>query len=344
MNVAGALLDGLQRGVAPLDRLRRALYRVLAPWLGPWIRSREVRIGLHGALAVGGSLLLAAIAPLWMLALGPLLLGVPHLVADLRYLVAKPGLHRRSGAWVVAGLLVASSVTADLRWGLVGAALVPLASSGSLARRALAAAGLGALAFAAFAAPRSTALGLAHAHNVVAVVAWMTLAVALHEGAGSRAVRWGTTLAFFVGGALILGGALDPVLLHGPSLPGGPSIRDHLAALAPGMTPPWGHRWVVAFAYAQSVHYGLWLRIVPEEARERPAPRSWEASLRALRTDLGAPVFAAAVLLCVGLAVWGLADLAAAREGYLRLALFHGPLELAVLGLVAAEGRAVLRP
>ncbi|MCA9493540.1 MAG: hypothetical protein KC621_26595 [Myxococcales bacterium] len=344
MNVAGALLDGLQRGVAPLDRLRRALYRWLAPWLGPWIRSREVRIGLHGALAVGGSLLLAALAPLWMLALGPLLLGVPHLVADLRYLVARPGLHRRRGAWLVAGLLVASSVTADLRWGLAGAALVPLGAHGVPARRALVAAGLGALAVASFVAPWPTSLGLAHAHNVVAVVAWMTLAVALHQDAAGNAVRWGTTLAFFAGGAAILGGLLDPVLLEGPTLPGAPSVRDHLATLAPGMDAPWGRRWVVAFAYAQSVHYGLWLRIVPEESRERPAPRSWEASLRALRRDLGAPVFAAAVLLCVALAGWGLLDLAEARAGYLRLALFHGPLELAVLGLVAAEGRAVLRP
>ena len=100
----------------------------------------------------------------------------------------------------------------------------------------------------------------------------------------------------------------------------------------------------VTFAYAQSVHYGTWLRVVPEEGRERPAPRSWEASLVALRRDLGEPLLACAVLACVALAAWALVDLAAARDGYLRLALFHGPMELAVLGLVAAEGRSVLRP
>jgi hypothetical protein len=29
-----------------------------------------------------------ALAPMWMLALGPIVLGVPHLLADLRYCVA----------------------------------------------------------------------------------------------------------------------------------------------------------------------------------------------------------------------------------------------------------------
>ena len=135
-------------------------------------------------------------------------------------------------------------------------------------------------------------------------------------------------------------GAADGWL--GPAL--GPSLSEHMQTLAPGLDPAWAVRWVVLFAYAQAVHYGLWLRVVPEVARKRPAPRSWAASLAALRRDVGDPMMAVFVVLAIAIAVWGAVDVVAARAGYLRLALFHGTLELAVLALVAVEGRSVLRP
>ena len=95
MILAGVLLDGVDRLFVPLDRWRRAMYRAGVPWLGPWIRDRHVRAGLHGPSVVVVSLLLAVVAPLYLLAVGPLVLGVPHLLADVRYLVVRPRLHRR---------------------------------------------------------------------------------------------------------------------------------------------------------------------------------------------------------------------------------------------------------
>ena len=66
--------------------------------------------------ALGASL----IAPLWALAIGPLLWGGLHLLADVRYLVVRPRLHRRPLFWLVLGLpLLALTATADLRWGLL---------------------------------------------------------------------------------------------------------------------------------------------------------------------------------------------------------------------------------
>ncbi len=320
------------------------MYRLALPWLGPWIRDREVRVGLNGTMVVFSSLAAAVVAPLWTLALGPLVLGVPHLVADLRYLVMRPALHRRRGFWVVAGLLGVCAVTADLRWGLVAAAVAPLVVRGPRWRRVVAALPAVALLGAGWVAWRSTAAAFAHGHNAVAVVLWFGLAAAAAGGRseGLRRGWWATparlspVLAFAVGVAAVLGGAFDGWLAHAP--------RHHLASLAPGVPAPFSTRLVVLFAFAQAVHYGLWLRVVPEEARHRPSPRSWKASLRALRDDMGAPVLLAAVVLTVAIAVWGLFDLFAARKGYLRLALFHGPMELAVLGVFAVRGPGVLRP
>lgn len=328
------VLRGVEVGLGPLDRVRRALYRVGAPWLGPWIRDREVRIGLNGVLVALTSLALALTVPLWLLALGPLVLGVPHLVADLRYLVARPRLHLRPGAWAVGGLLVVCGCTADLRWGLAAAALAPLLSRASWGRRLAASLPSLGLLVAVVVAAQGTSAVIAHLHNGIAVVLWWLLASALHDRAGSVA-RVAPVLAFAAGSVVILAGA-GSVSLGAPGL--------HLAALAPGVDAPWAERLVVWFAFAQAVHYGLWLRVVPEEARRRPSPRSWGASWTALRRDLGGPLLAAAVLVTGAIALWGALDVFEARLGYLRLALFHGPLELAVLGLVAAEGRQVLRP
>lgn len=343
MNLSALFLVGVERSIAPLDLLRRALYRGLVPWVGPWMHDRSVRVGLHGSLVGVGSLAGAVLAPLWLLALGPLVLGVPHLVADLRYLVVRPRLHLRRGAPIVGALLVLSSLAVDVRWGLLGVALVPFFARCAPVRKLGLAIPLVLLAVGSGWAHRTTAVALAHAHNLVAVALWLLLAATFGETARSTARRI-PLLVFVLGFAAILGGLFDPLVDTGLTVPGGPSLRSHVRTLAPGLDPTWATRWVVAFAYAQSVHYGLWLRVIPEEARDRPSSRSYKASLGALRSDLGDPLMAGAVLLTVVLAVWGLFDLVDARAGYLRLALFHGPLELAVLGVMAAEGRAVLRP
>ena len=343
MTLSARFLGGIERSLAPLDLSRRALYRALVPWIGAKMHARSVRVGFHGSLVVASSLVAAVLAPLWLLALGPLVLGVPHLVADLRYLVVRPGLHLRRGAWVPGVLVLLSSVAVDLRWGLVGVALVPLFARGPVGRRlGLAVLPIG-LVLLSIRAHDPTLVVLAHAHNLVAVGLWLLLGTTLGEAGLSNGRRL-PLIGFGLGFAAIVCGWLDPWLALGSSVPGGPSLRTHVRTLAPGLDPVWATRWVVAFAYAQSVHYGLWLRVIPEEARDRPSSRSWKASLRALRADLGDRSMALAVLLGLGLAVWGLFDLSGARDGYLRLALFHGPLELAVLAWTASEGRAVLRP
>jgi hypothetical protein len=101
----------------------------------------------------------------------------------------------------------------------------------------------------------------------------------------------------------------------------------------------WGPRLLLAFVYAQAVHYGAWLRLVPEDDRARRTPRPFRASARALVADLGAPLVGIAVLAWIGLFAWGLGDPAAARAGYLTGAVFHGHLEIAALTLAFLEGR-----
>jgi hypothetical protein len=117
------------------------------------------------------------------------------------------------------------------------------------------------------------------------------------------------------------------------------SFTQHVKALAPRAPPVLALRLVLTFAFLQSVHYAIWLRLIPEDDRPRAAPRPWRATWRALVEDFGAKPLVIFGVLALGIAAWAVVDLTQARLGYLRLAVFHGYLELAVGALWLIEGR-----
>jgi hypothetical protein len=125
-------------------------------------------------------------------------------------------------------------------------------------------------------------------------------------------------------------GGLGAVLLR-------TSIAPLAAGLAPGLAPALGARVVVLFAFAQAVHYGVWLRLVPEDDRAQPTPRTFRKTFRALRADLSLPLLVVALLGALAVGAWAAHDLIAARAGYARFSWSHGYLELAAAALVLLE-------
>lgn len=325
--------------LSPLDAARRAFITLLGPWARAWLVDRERRVALVFAVAVISSLVLASVAPLVLLALGPIALGVPHLFADVRYLVVREGLHRRATVWgAVFGPLVALGVTADVRWGwaaMVGAALV---ARGSLWRRAPLA--LLGVALHALATRHGFLLGLfmAHFHNLFAVFAlWVWRPKQLRLSLAPVAL-------YVAASAFVLSGAYRPLLAlaHGDhALWTGLDLSEQSHTFAPPFAGSWGIHLVVFFAFAQSVHYGLWLRAVPDEARPSKTPRSFRQSARVLVGELGLPLVVLAVVGSVGLAAWAAIDLVTARDTYFRFAMFHGYLEFAAFTLFFCEGSVV---
>ncbi len=321
-----------------LDGVRAPVLRVAiahSPHLRRAVRSRAYRLELLAAIGVVGALIAVVLAPALVFLWGPLLLGVPHLVADVRYLVlpryAPVGVRARD--LLLAVPLVATIVMPSPLLGgsavLVAIALTPTGRSRRAAIVMTAAVGL---CVAAACWPEAALYGLLHAHNAIAIV----IAGVILVGGRAGAILVVTAAA---GAALILSGAIDPLIR---TMPLDGVVRTVLpdSALSTWSTAICA-RIGLAFIFLQSVHYAAWLRLVPEALRPRPGMRGFAGALRALESDLGRRVVVAVVVLAVGLIVAGTVDAHWARNAYLGVAGFHAYLELAVLArwLVGARTR-----
>lgn len=318
------------------DRLRWLWLRALGPWAKPLVRDRELRVALAGSGLLLVSFVLTLVLPLWLLALGPIVWGVPHVLSDVRYLWVRPGHHRRWALWLVAGVpLVVLSFTSETAWGMAAAAGALLVARGPWWRKALGLAVVAPLAWVSHLAPFVAAVVFAHAHNVIGVALWWSWRA-------RRRRLHALPLVVLAGGCVaLLSGVFDATILELGALgarPGGMDVYYHLGSLAPGVPGVLALRLVLVFAFMQAAHYVVWVRLVPDEDRPRETPRTFTASLRELSADLGAPTLALTLLAALGLALWAALDLFEARAGYLRAVLFHGHLEVVAAALLFVQG------
>ncbi|MBI3205375.1 MAG: hypothetical protein HYZ29_27800 [Myxococcales bacterium] len=342
----------LERAALPLDSLRSTLYRwaLAFPPLAWFIPERDRRVALTATLHALIAFSIVVAAPTLLLAVGPVLLGVMHVVADLRFLVLRRGLAR---AWLGA-ILVACAALIALRaaqeagmdalmgaraehalvviW--MGAALaVGAVHSGRPGRALLGAPVVVALAAVSQLDPWGTRIAFVHLHNLVAVVLWLFL-------------FRGRVRAVLVPLALIA--ALTSLLLSGQTyfwtekLGTVDLLGLHVLAaadwLAPGLPLPAAAGLTLSFTFLQSVHYSTWLLVVPQEDLRGQGTATWRMAMRSMTRELGrvgvwimlATVAAVPIAACF--------DLHRSRNLYLSLAMFHGYLELALGAYFFARG------
>jgi hypothetical protein len=343
--------------ILPLDRARTALFARASRVgvLRAVVLKKERRVVAlllaHASLA----LVLALFAPTFLLVMGPLALGVPHLVSDVRQLVLRPRLPRLARPLLLYGSLLLLGARALEAAGVPGMARTELALAGALVLAAIALASAGAPAWrglcAAAAAvglvicallwPEKSRLLLGHGHNLVALALWAALyarvrrSTALVVGVVTAvaALLVGTPLAWFC----FQHGAQSAFGLHG------------LAAadtLAPGIqSAPLALGIVSSFAFLQAVHYAVWLHAIPQHATRGDATLSFRMSFRALRGDLGPLGLAVAVGAVLLVALGGALAPLPTKSLYLSFSAFHGYLELAAAGLffVRGSGRSLRR-
>ncbi len=325
--------------LAGADALRLRWFRALGPVGARLARDRELRVSVIFSAVVVCALLGTLVAPLWLLLLGPLLWGVPHIAADIRYLVVRTGFGQRRVLWVLGGIpLLLLGAGANLLWGFVGAAGVALVARAPLARRLLGAAVLLAIGLGLDRLGPSSDIVFGHVHNFGAVAFWW-----IWRARRGRS-HW-LPLLLLVGATCLL------VSSAGMELVGsrfqwharGDSADRQLWRLAPGLSPMLGMRLVLLFCFMQSVHYAMWLQMIPDEARGRSTVMTFRASAQDLERDFDRVALGVVAVLAAGLIGWACFDLLAAGRGYFRVARFHGTLEVMAAVLLVLE-RAPGRP
>lgn len=338
--------------LSPLDELRQLALRLAASW--PWgrtlARRRSVRVPVLLTVHALAAFALAVIAPSFLLVVAPLVLGVPHLAADVRHLLIRRAWPRW---WLVASagfaamLIAARALSeADARFkslaveqGIAAAWIVLGAAAGALAARPrsrgwLVVAAALALAGWAIGAPLKFRMVLLQGHNLFAVALWLLL---FRRGR----LAWIAAAVVLTGAALLASGVLIPLTVaHGWLSVAGLHIFAAADWLAPGLPDRLAIGLAMSFAFLQSVHYLIWLVAIPAGDRPGEGGRAWRVAWRELVRDLR-PTGVTVVVALAALVAWGgWADPGLTRRLFLSLGTFHAWLELAVLAFILGRGAA----
>lgn len=337
-------LAPLERAARPLDQVRGALLQGLARRgpLAAILVSKERRLT---ALSIGHACVafaLAACLPVLMFVLGPILLGVAHVAADVRYLMLRRGLSRgwlyslfaTSVGFLTLRILELSRVVeraasyelgAAALW-MGAAALVAARHGGAWSRAGCALLAIAALWLVAARDPGTAQLVFLHLHNLVALVAWAFLFRARPRPLLVPALIIGA------GAALLASGALYRLALYGP---GATFLGLHVLRvsdwLAPGLRGDFAVGLVTAYVFLQSIHYAIWLNLIPQEQTLGQGTLTFRMSLRSLLADFGAKGLAFVVVAAGTVLVLGALSPERTRNVYVSLATFHGYLELTML-------------
>ena len=337
-----------ERALEPLDDARGALWRavVRVPTLRRIVVRRAVRVPWLVCAHALAAFALALLAPALSLVFTPLVLGVPHIAADIRYLVARRALPRvmcsalalfaviMFGLRLLRAPLVVEHVAGSCQ--LLAGAAIGLVMSRSRVRGVLSLMVACALGSFALVHPEPFRIGMLHAHNLVAILIWVML---FRRGNSAWLPLAMITIASL---ALLSGIGLVFTLRYGLVSLFGLHLFEIADQLAPGLSGEFGLSLTLTFAFLQSVHYAIWLVAIPQDDARAEGSPNFRMKARALLRDFGSmgcwTLGAAMVVMALG----SVCSPISTRNTYLSLATFHGWLELALLAYFWAVGEGSL--
>lgn len=320
--------------LAVADGYRRSAFRLMlrVPGARDIFVSRERRIPVAEALCVAMATFTSLFFPVLSLWVGASLLGVPHVLSGIRHVAIRRSLHPLTKACIAVSIAVGALTLMRLTSGIpifvglfaLSMGVEVLASRAGAGRRIfwLATVALG--AGAAWHWPYFFIIGVSHLHALCSMSFFST-------EARRRGIRvwplWAMSIAV-IGAVLV--GVLDPLFAQttwerslGPD-----EVVSILGHVAGSSTPILLARSLFLYAFSQSLHYMVWLRLMPELDRRSPVPQSFRQALAGLRRDFGRWTVPALVLCAIG----GVAMLLggrSARDVYFVLVFFHIGLEAA---------------
>jgi hypothetical protein len=309
----------------PLDKVRRSILWTLSPAIQPLIQNRELRVCVTACLGIIVAFSVTISFPMWQLLLGPILLGIPHVICDIRYLVLKDRLYKHDWIWFAVGLpFLFYFLTNQVFF----ATFAILLMSTKTRRKGFQRWFVQIFSLTLFAIsiqwPKLFLYAFLHMHNLIGIGIWWFW-------------RKNRNAWEYIPLVLIVLGTIGILLLnphHTNALLYYPASMDvgYYGKLIAGFTTgDLQVSFVLLFAFLQSIHYLVWIRLIPEEDRKQRTPRGFQKSYKALQDDFGfwflwGSFFA--LMFFIGYAIY---SPSMARTDYLALISFHGFLELVML-------------
>jgi hypothetical protein len=316
-------------------------------------RARGLVALMVAAAAV--SLAVATRAPLATTVLGLIVFGVLHNVLEIRY-VAGRFATILTGRFLALLLLLTTGIAlcrlTSVWWPLVakyaeigiGYLILVAGCRFGLAgwRFLLAVATLAVAGWASFSYPGYHFVVLTHLHNLVPLIFLWEWAGRIRTTGGRAAFRLAQVLWIVLLPLLILLGAMDPVLVVSPGVVErfvGNGRAVILASAPPDAAQLIGVRFLVVFAFMQTMHYVVWVGFLPKFAPDAAAAFEarvpWLRGSRAWLVGLGGGAF---------LAVLFFSDYFQGKALYSALATYHAYLEFPVLLALVMAGGNVAQP
>lgn len=291
--------------------------------------------------------------PVWIAVIGPIIYGVPHIIASLRYSQPRSTQRLRSSFVGVWTLVTAYRIVTDLGFwdhdNIIGnldveifSVIVTFAIFWLVHRQNQTKLSLGVikgsllismLLLAAWFLPLEFSAFLLLFHNAVAFIYWIGQAKP-----GSEKITAITSTVIFLGlTAIILLGGFEFLYKYFPPQGFIPrfdlSYEDLGQALAPWSAnyKTW-FNFFVAYVFGQSLHYFVWLKAIPEQHLPTQTPVSFRTSYEWLARDFGKKLLVLLIISIVStMAMWLVFNMNEARIIYFAIASYHGFHELAGL-------------
>lgn len=321
--------------------------------------NRSLRVFLLFSMALAVYLIAALFVPLWVLLVGPILWGVPHLVSSLRYSTNNLKITKKLSVqkthlllWlfvfiyrffndVIEYPLPLSQFPLLVEGlALLTATLVQIYFvKQNFFKNLLSLFFVGGLLLCTYFYPINTALVVLIGHNYLPLYYWWQ---SCHTNSDKKIFAISSALFLLASLAIYFGWFMGLYSMVSPQGQITFLNWDYSEVISPFVTENYNYefwfRIVSLYAFSQAIHYFIWLKAIPENHQKQKHPPSFKTSWLNLQGEFGAGSVEVFVVFClIGLALWGFLEFQSARTFYFSLASYHGFMELSAIGFLKKD-------
>ena len=343
-----------------LDHSRSSILRwsLQFPFARALFKSRAQRLLFFFLISLIINLALSLSVPVWMLVIGPVVFGLPHLVSGARYIARSHGLNYRTGFLILISILAVGAIRLLQTFQYGNWILIPgwmdawewlaflitlvwlffqlkTSTRGMWWKIAV----FALVAAVGFYFPVPVAAFLLIGHNFVSFFYWIQATQTRDE---KNVAYWALGLFALVTASILLG-TWDSILhwtqAGATELSASASGWSFGQLVFPGsQNDALLDRGLCAYAFGQALHYFVWLKAVPEQSIAQTVPLSFRVSARDFVRDLTRPVAVICAVIClIPLMALFLVHVDVLRNVYVAGSTAHGYIEFAGLSFFAVK-------